>query len=108
MPAPKAFLTFLNGTHTSYFGDARTRNTFLDWARWGLYGDTAALNRLPADASSSGTTWQLLHTFAFTSRPRRAVSRTRQPSIDRPNRNGERKWVKHDDGCARPSRPRPR
>jgi len=60
MPAPKAFLTFINGTHTSYFGDSRTRNTFLDWARWGLYSDTAALNRLPADAKSSGTTWQFV------------------------------------------------
>lgn len=58
LPAPKAFLTFRGGTHTSYFGDARAHNTFVDWMRWSLYGDTAARSRLAADASSSGTTWE--------------------------------------------------
>lgn len=58
LPAPKAFLTFRGGTHTSYFGDSRTRNTFVDWMRWSLYGDTAARDRLSADASSSTTIWE--------------------------------------------------
>lgn len=58
LPAPKAFLTFRGGTHTSYFSDSRARNTFVDWMRWALYADTAARDRLRADASSSVTTWE--------------------------------------------------
>jgi hypothetical protein len=60
LPAPKAFLTFRGGNHTSYFGDARTRNTFLDWMRWSLYGDLTARARLSADATSSSTTWEFV------------------------------------------------
>lgn len=60
MPAPKAFLTFRNASHASYFGDSRTRMTFIDWMRWGLYADTAARGRLAADAQSSSTTWQFV------------------------------------------------
>lgn len=58
LPAPKAFLTFRGGSHSSYFSDARARNTFVDWMRWGLYADTSARDRLRADASSSGTIWE--------------------------------------------------
>jgi hypothetical protein len=43
---------------TCYFRDTRARNTFVDWMRWGLYADTVARDRLRADASSSGTTWE--------------------------------------------------
>ncbi|MFC0623382.1 alpha/beta hydrolase family protein [Kribbella deserti] len=60
LPAPKAFLTFHGGTHTSFFSDSRARNTFVDWMRWGLYDDTTARDRLSADASSSTTTWEFL------------------------------------------------
>ncbi|MFB4192950.1 alpha/beta hydrolase family protein [Streptomyces carpaticus] len=59
-PAPKAFLTFHGGGHSSYFGDSRTVNTFVDWMRWGLYEDTAARDRLPSGAESSGTTWEFV------------------------------------------------
>lgn len=58
LPAAKAFLTFRGASHTSYFGDARTRTTFVDWMRWSLYGDTAARDRLSADATSSKTAWE--------------------------------------------------
>ncbi|MCO1580419.1 alpha/beta hydrolase [Crossiella sp. SN42] len=58
LPRPKAFLTFRGGDHSSYWSDSRARNTFVDWMRWGLYADTAARDRLPADASSGSTTWE--------------------------------------------------
>jgi pimeloyl-ACP methyl ester carboxylesterase len=58
LPAAKAFLTFRSAGHSNYFGDSRTINTFVDWTRWSLYGDTAARNRLRADATSSTTTWE--------------------------------------------------
>ncbi|WHT22748.1 alpha/beta hydrolase [Crossiella sp. CA-258035] len=58
LPSPKAFLTYRGGDHGGYLGGARTRNTVLDWMRWSLYGDTAARDRLPAGASSSGTIWE--------------------------------------------------
>jgi fermentation-respiration switch protein FrsA (DUF1100 family) len=58
LPRPKAFLTFRGGTHTSYYRDSHARNTFVDWMRWGMYADTAARDRLPSDASSSGTIWE--------------------------------------------------
>lgn len=58
LPRPKAFLTFRGGDHGSYWGDSRTRNTFVDWMRWGLYADTVARDRLRTDASSSTTTWE--------------------------------------------------
>jgi hypothetical protein len=58
LPAAKAFLTFRGAGHSNYFGDSRTINTFVDWKRWSLYGDTAARDRLRADAASSTTTWE--------------------------------------------------
>ncbi|MET9685593.1 alpha/beta hydrolase family protein [Streptomyces coeruleorubidus] len=58
LPAAKAFLTFRGAGHSNYFGDSRTVNTFVDWMRWSLYGDTAARDRLRADATSSTTTWE--------------------------------------------------
>ncbi|MFD5337513.1 alpha/beta hydrolase [Streptomyces hawaiiensis] len=58
LPAAKAFLTFRGAGHSNYFGDSRTINTFVDWMRWSLYGDTAARDRLRADATSSTTTWE--------------------------------------------------
>ncbi|MDX6282911.1 MAG: hypothetical protein QOH03_3982 [Kribbellaceae bacterium] len=62
LPAPKAFLTFRGGTHTSYFSDSRARKTFVDWMRWALYADTAARDRLRTDASSSTTSWDAVLT----------------------------------------------
>ncbi|MDX3515274.1 hypothetical protein PV755_41305 [Streptomyces caniscabiei] len=58
LPAAKAFLTFRGAGHSNYFGDSRTINTFVDWMRWSLYGDTGARDRLRADATSSTTTWE--------------------------------------------------
>ncbi|MEO6087648.1 MAG: alpha/beta hydrolase, partial [Umezawaea sp.] len=58
LPKPKAFLTFRGGDHGNYWGDSRTRNTFVDWMRWGLYADTVARDRLRTDATSSGTIWE--------------------------------------------------
>lgn len=58
MPAPKAFLTFLGGTHTSYWSGTIFSTTTVDWMRWGLNGDTAARDRLVSDASSSRTKWE--------------------------------------------------
>lgn len=60
LPTPKAFLTFRGGNHGNYFGDSRTRSTLVDWMRWALYTDTAARDRLRADASSSTTTWEAI------------------------------------------------
>ncbi|MEV0197058.1 RICIN domain-containing protein [Nonomuraea sp. NPDC050691] len=58
MTWPKAFLTFVGGTHTSFWSDNRFPNTVVDWARWTMYGDTAARDRLPADAAGSNTRWE--------------------------------------------------
>jgi hypothetical protein len=58
MSWPKAFLTFVGGSHTSFWSDQRFPRTVVDWARWTMYGDTAARDRLPADASGSGTRWE--------------------------------------------------
>ncbi|MEV6714621.1 alpha/beta hydrolase [Lentzea sp. NPDC051208] len=55
---PKAFLTFVGGSHTSFWSDQRFPRTVVDWARWTMYGDTAARDRLPADASGSKTRWE--------------------------------------------------
>ena len=55
---PKAFLTFVGGSHTSFWSDNRFPKTVVDWARWTMYGDTAARDRLPADASGSKTRWE--------------------------------------------------
>ncbi|MEK8173661.1 hypothetical protein NKH77_46405 [Streptomyces sp. M19] len=62
LAAPKAFLTQVGADHGSYLTPnfpyyAQTENTFLDWFRWGLYGDTAARGRLQSDATSNGTSW---------------------------------------------------
>ncbi|MCE6998687.1 RICIN domain-containing protein [Saccharothrix sp. S26] len=58
MAWPKAFLTFVGGSHTSFWSDQRFPRTVVDWARWTMYGDTAARDRLPADASGSNTRWE--------------------------------------------------
>jgi len=58
MTWPKAFLTFVGGSHTSFWSDQRFPRTVVDWARWTMYGDTAARDRLPADASGSRTRWE--------------------------------------------------
>jgi len=58
MPPTKAFLTFVGGSHTSFWSDKRFPNTVVDWARWTMYGDTAARDRLAADASGSKVKWE--------------------------------------------------
>lgn len=58
MTWPKAFLTFVGGSHTSFWSDNRFPTTVVDWARWTMYGDTAARDRLPADAAGSNTRWE--------------------------------------------------
>ncbi|WP_207914217.1 MULTISPECIES: carbohydrate-binding protein [unclassified Micromonospora] len=58
MPAPKAFLTFVGGSHTSFWSDSRFPATVVDWARWSMYGDTAARDRLPSDAAGPNTRWE--------------------------------------------------
>ncbi|GAA2855291.1 RICIN domain-containing protein [Nonomuraea rubra] len=58
MTWPKAFLTFVGGSHTSFWSDNRFPNTVVDWARWTMYGDTAARDRLPAGAAGPNTRWE--------------------------------------------------
>ncbi|WP_329325713.1 hypothetical protein [Streptomyces luteogriseus] len=58
LPAVKAFLTFRGAGHSNCFGDSRTVDTFVDWMRWSLYGDTAARDHLRADATAGTTTWE--------------------------------------------------
>ncbi|QFU91698.1 RICIN domain-containing protein [Amycolatopsis sp. YIM 10] len=58
MTWPKAFLTFVGGSHTSFWSDNRFPNTVVDWARWTMYDDTAARDRLPADAAGPNTKWE--------------------------------------------------
>jgi fermentation-respiration switch protein FrsA (DUF1100 family) len=72
LPATKAFLTFLGQGHSLvgegssgepgplWFDDERCRNTLVDWMRWSLYGDTAARDRLPEDATSDDTIWEFI------------------------------------------------
>ncbi|MEU5154078.1 RICIN domain-containing protein [Glycomyces sp. NPDC021274] len=55
---PKAFMTFVGGSHTSFWSDQRFPRTVVDWARWTMYGDTAARDRLPQDASGSNVRWE--------------------------------------------------
>ncbi|WP_199034942.1 RICIN domain-containing protein [Glycomyces salinus] len=55
---PKGFLTFIGGGHSDFWHDQRFRMTVKDWARWSMYGDTAARDRLPADAAGSDTRWE--------------------------------------------------
>ncbi|MEV8021435.1 alpha/beta hydrolase [Streptomyces sp. NPDC086554] len=63
LPAPKAFLTHVGADHAAYLNPGfptfgRTQNTLVDWFRWRLYDDTAARDRLPADATGDGTRWE--------------------------------------------------
>ncbi|WP_107485930.1 RICIN domain-containing protein [Streptomyces marincola] len=58
MTWPKAFLTFVGGSHTSFWSDQRFPRTVVDWARWTMYDDTAARDRLPADASGANIRWE--------------------------------------------------
>jgi pimeloyl-ACP methyl ester carboxylesterase len=60
LPATKAFLTFVGADHGSYWGNSVAMRTFIDWMRWSLYGDTAARDRLTADATSSTTRWEFV------------------------------------------------
>ncbi|MEO3755199.1 alpha/beta hydrolase [Streptomyces sp. B6B3] len=60
LSAPKAFLTFLGGDHVSFWSDDRFPVTCVDWMRWSLYGDTAARDRLPEDASGDDTSWEFI------------------------------------------------
>jgi hypothetical protein len=57
-PAPKAFHTFVGGSHTSFWSDSRFPNTAIEWARWSMYNDTAARDRLPSAAGGSNTRWE--------------------------------------------------
>jgi dienelactone hydrolase len=61
VPWPKAFLTVVNGDHDSYLYAATPAasavvSTMLDFLRWTLYADPAALARIPGDASVAGAT----------------------------------------------------
>lgn len=63
LPAPKAFLTHRGQGHDEYVWNngatyPQTRATFVDWMRWSLYDDSAARDRLAADAASNGTAWE--------------------------------------------------
>ncbi|GAQ52651.1 alpha/beta hydrolase [Streptomyces acidiscabies] len=58
LTAAMEFLTFRGANHSNRFGDSRIVNTFVDWTRWSLYGDSAARDRLRADATSPTTTWE--------------------------------------------------
>lgn len=60
MPATKAFLTFIGGSHTSMWSDPIMSRVGVDWMRWSLYGDTAARDRLAGDAASSHTRWEFV------------------------------------------------
>jgi dienelactone hydrolase len=63
LPPTKAFLTFVGADHggTSWGNTADVaRRTWLDWMRWSLYGDPAARDRLPADATGSGARWEFV------------------------------------------------
>lgn len=61
VPWPKAFLTVNRGDHGGYLAPGRRAfdqitSTTTDFLRWTLYGDLDARRRLPADATSPGTT----------------------------------------------------
>ncbi len=60
LPPAKAFLTFLGGSHTSFWSDNRFPNTVVEWARWSMYGDLAARDRLPRAAAGSNTRWEFV------------------------------------------------
>ncbi len=60
---PKAFLTHLGQGHDEFVYEdgatyPQTRDTLVDWMRWTLRADTAARDRLRADAASDGTAWE--------------------------------------------------
>jgi hypothetical protein len=62
LPAPKAFMTHTGVGHHEYIwggpNTGATLETYLDWMRWGLYGDTAARDRLAEDAAVPGVVWE--------------------------------------------------
>jgi hypothetical protein len=62
LPSPKAFMTHTGQGHDEYIWNGptypQTVATSLDWMRWSLYGDTAARDRLAADASGGGIAWE--------------------------------------------------
>ncbi|MEU5154136.1 RICIN domain-containing protein [Glycomyces sp. NPDC021274] len=61
LSSPKAFLTFVGADHGGTGWGATNgvaMRTWVDWMRWSLYGDTAARDRLPADATGSGARWE--------------------------------------------------
>jgi fermentation-respiration switch protein FrsA (DUF1100 family) len=62
LPAPKAFMTHTGVGHHEYIwggpNTGATLETYLDWMRWGLYGDTAARDRLADDAAVPGVVWE--------------------------------------------------
>ena len=64
LPPTKAFLTFFGANHAGTSWDSstgdRARRTWHDWMRWSLYGDTAARDRLPGDATSSSSRWEFV------------------------------------------------
>jgi dienelactone hydrolase len=68
LPAPKAFLTHRGTGHDQYiwsgYNHTQTVATYVDWMRWRLYDDTAARDRLAADATSgtTTTTWEAVLT----------------------------------------------
>jgi dienelactone hydrolase len=61
---PKAFLTLSGGSHSGLLfpggrGFTQVADTTTDFLRWTLYGDAAALSRLPAGATAAGiSTWE--------------------------------------------------
>ncbi|MEU9576344.1 alpha/beta hydrolase [Streptomyces chilikensis] len=75
LPAPKAFLTHRGARHDEYiwsgYNHTQTVATYVDWMRWSLYADTAARDRLPADATSNTTTagWEAVLTTSTPSGP---------------------------------------
>jgi hypothetical protein len=61
VPWPRAFLTVVNGDHSSYLyaptaAASAVSSTMLDFLRWALYGDQAAKARMPAEATIRGAT----------------------------------------------------
>ncbi|NGN69019.1 alpha/beta hydrolase, partial [Streptomyces sp. A7024] len=67
LSAPKAFLTHVGADHAAYLNPGfrtfeNTQNTLVDWFRWRLYDDTAARDRLAADATADGTRWDAVLT----------------------------------------------
>ncbi|MFB9660259.1 alpha/beta hydrolase family protein [Glycomyces mayteni] len=62
LPTPKAFMTHTGQGHDEFVWNGptypQTVATSLDWMRWGLYGDTAARDRLASDATGGGIVWE--------------------------------------------------